>query len=206
VTVAEASPRRPSPRAPTFSIRAVGRENFFTNLTETFSAKLTEVFQEGSRARRPSREPPSPQVNVSRFRARYRRRRSRRRAQCGSDPALFPSIAFYAAARCARRLSVRRRRPSDPTPNRAVAPARTPIPAFRADVRAPETRSGRGGCRDRRAERVGSVDLKTEGNSSGDPFGPAAPEQRTHTGHQFDHRKRLDHIVVGADREAAHPV
>jgi hypothetical protein len=33
-----------------FSIRAKRRENFFTNLTETFSTRLTEVFQEASRA------------------------------------------------------------------------------------------------------------------------------------------------------------
>jgi hypothetical protein len=40
--------------------------------------------------------------------------------------------------------------------------------------------------------------------SFGDAFRPAAPKKRMHTGHQFDHRERLDDIVICADREAAH--
>jgi hypothetical protein len=43
--VAEPNPRRPLPQAPAFSVRADGRENFLTNLTETFFTKLTEVFK-----------------------------------------------------------------------------------------------------------------------------------------------------------------
>ena len=42
--------------------------------------------------------------------------------------------------------------------------------------------------------------------SFGDPLRPAASKQRVHAGHQFDHRKRLDDIVIRADRETAHPL
>ena len=40
----------------------------------------------------------------------------------------------------------------------------------------------------------------------GDPLGPAAPQQRAHPRHQFGHRKGLNHIIVRADRQAAHPL
>ena len=39
--------------------------------------------------------------------------------------------------------------------------------------------------------------------SLGDPFRPAAPEQRAHSGHQFDHRERLDDVVIRADCDRA---
>ena len=38
----------------------------------------------------------------------------------------------------------------------------------------------------------------------GDALGTAAPQQRAHARHQFGNRERLDDVIVGADREAAH--
>src|SRR3984885_6732809 len=40
--------------------------------------------------------------------------------------------------------------------------------------------------------------------SFSDPFRTAAPEQRVHPGHQFDHRERFDDVVIRAERETAH--
>jgi hypothetical protein len=40
----------------------------------------------------------------------------------------------------------------------------------------------------------------------GDPFRPTASEQRVHAGHQFNHRERLDDVVIRSDCETAHPL
>ena len=50
-----------------------------------------------------------------------------------------------------------------------------------------------------------AIDIEiSDGKSFGDPLRPAASKQGVHAGHQFEHRKRLDDIVVRADREATH--
>jgi hypothetical protein len=50
-----------------------------------------------------------------------------------------------------------------------------------------------------------SIEVKITGvKSLCDPLRSAAPEQGADAGHQFDHRKRLDYIIVRADRETAH--
>ena len=41
-------------------------------------------------------------------------------------------------------------------------------------------------------------------SSARDALGPGAPQQRVDTRHEFRRRERLDHIIVGANAQAAH--
>ena len=38
----------------------------------------------------------------------------------------------------------------------------------------------------------------------GHAFGPTAPQQRAHAGHQFGHRERFDDVIIDAGCESAH--
>ena len=137
-----------------------------------------------------------------------RRWHSRRRARCGSDPALSPSTVSCAGVRYAHRPCVRRPRPTAPRQGRAVAPARTPAPAFRAEFEQPKIGRPEADVAIAAPNAPGqSIEIEvSDVESLGDPFRPAASEQRVHAGHQFDHRERLDDVVIRADRETAHPL
>ena len=74
-------------------------------------------------------------------------------------------------------------------------------------IRAGGTRSGPDGPRGRRARRAASRDRARDRrrlSTLGDPLRAGAAQQRAHARQQFRHRERLDDVVVGAGREAAH--